>query len=161
MEDRATLAHTDHRCVLGVLVRRVATATDADRPSVVADALDRMLRSGHFDGCCVPRYLALAPERAPHEVQIPIDEADDVTARVIVWPVGARDADHPHTDGWTVFVPVRGALVTVERTDGEGSRVAALPPRQPVVLRPEDGVRHLVRNAGSSPALSVHVSGRY
>lgn len=160
VEDHATLAHTDHRCVIGVLVRRVATATDADRPSLVADALDRILRSGRFDGCCVPRYLALAPERAPREVQIPIDEVGDVAARVIVWPVGARDADHPHTDGWTVFVPVRGELATVERADGTGARVAALPSRQPVVLRPEERVRHLVRNAGSSPALSVHVSGR-
>lgn len=158
MEDRATLAHTDHRCVLGMLVHRVATATDTDRPSLVADALDRMLRSGQFDGCCVPRYLALAPAHAPREVQIPIEEADGVAARVIVWPVGARDVDHPHTDGWTVFVPVRGELATVERTD-DGRHVAALTPRRPVVLRPEEGIRHLVRNAGPAPALSVHVSG--
>ncbi|HEU5287673.1 MAG TPA: hypothetical protein VFV20_04665 [Candidatus Limnocylindria bacterium] len=155
----ATLARTDHRCVIGMLVHRVAAATDPDRPSLVADALDRMLRSGHFEGCCVPRYLALAPERAPREVQIPIDKSGDVAARVIVWPIGSRDTDHPHTDGWTVFVPVRGELATIERTD-DGSRVAALAPRQPIVLRPEEGIRHLVRNAGSSPALSIHVSGR-
>jgi hypothetical protein len=160
VEERATLAHTDHRCVIGMLVQRIATAKDTDRPSLVADALDRMLRSGQFDGCCVPRYLALAPAHAPREVQIPIEEADDVAARVIVWPVGARDVDHPHTEGWTVFVPVRGELATVERSDGDGLRVAALQPRQPVVLRPEDGIRHVVRNAGPAPALSVHVSGR-
>lgn len=157
--DGATTALTDHRCVLGMLVRRLADSTDDDRPSLAADALAAMLRSGQFDRCCVPRYLALAPERAPREVQIPIDESADVAARVIVWPVGARDAEHPHTDGWTVFVPVRGELASVARSADEPTTVERLVTRVPLVLRPEDGVRHLVRNAGPAPALSVHLFG--
>jgi hypothetical protein len=120
-----------------------------------------MLRAGHFDRCCVPRYLALSEERGTREVQIPVAQEADIEARVIVWPVGARDMPHPHTDGWTVFVPVRGDLATVAASDGEEPRVGALSVRRPVVLRPEDRVRHLVRNAGRDPALSVHVSGRY
>jgi len=117
-----------------------------------------MLEARRFDVCCVPRYLGLAPERFAREVQIPIAMEGDVACRVIVWPVGARDGKHPHTDGWTVFVPVVGSLVTLEEND-VASAVSELVPRQPVVLRPEDGIRHLVRNAGNAPALSVHISG--
>lgn len=142
-----------------MLVRRLSDSTDDDRPSLAADALAAMLRSGQFDRCCVPRYLALAPERARREVQIPIDESADVAARVIVWPVGAGDAEHPHTDGWTVFVPVRGELASVARSAGEPITVERLATRVPLVLRPEDGVRHLMRNAGPAPALSVHLFG--
>ena len=158
-DEGADEARTDHRCVLGALVRQLAGATGLDRAALAAEGLDAMLRAGQFDECCAPRYLALAPGRAARECQIPIERAGDVAARVVVWPVGARDAEHPHTDGWAVFVPVRGELVTVERGAGEPLRVAPLAPRRPVILRPEQGVRHLVRNAGLLPALTVHLFG--
>ena len=95
------------------------------------------------------------------EVQIPIARAGDIETRVLVWPVGARDFEHPHTDGWTVFVPARGDLSTSERTASEPRTASRLVERAPVMLRPEDGIRHLVRNTGSVTALSIHVSGRH
>ena len=157
--EAAPEARTDHRCILGILARRLAAERSGDRPALAADALDAMLRASHFDHCCVPRYLALAQERGTRELQVPIATEADIETRVIVWPVGARDTPHPHTDGWTVFVPVRGELVSIDDAEERQPRILALASRRPVILRPEDGVHHLVRNAGDSPALSVHVSG--
>jgi hypothetical protein len=117
-----------------------------------------MLGGRRFDTCCLPRYVGLAPERFAREVQIPIAIEGDVACRVIVWPVGARDGKHPHTDGWTVFVPVVGSLVTLVEND-VAAAVSELRLRQPVVLRPEARIRHLVRNAGDAPAVTIHVSG--
>ena len=137
-DEGASEARTDHRCVLGaldVMLRR---------------AVRRVLRAA------IPRPRAGTGAR---ECQIPIERARDVAARVVVWPVGARDAAHPHTDGWADFVPVRGELVTVERGEGKPLRVAPLASRRPVILRPEQGVRHLVRNAGPVPALTAHLFG--
>ena len=159
MDERAVEAHTDHRCVLGLLTHRLAEASDDDRSELAARALERMLDGGQFDDCCVPAYLALAPRENAREVQIPIAREGDIETRVIVWPVGARDFDHPHTNGWTTFVPVRGTLATVAKAAGEPRTASELAVRQPVVLRPEDGVRHLVRNIGPEPGLSVHISG--
>ena len=160
MEERPIEALTDHRCVLGVLTRRLASADGVDRASLAADALTKLLDGGHFDACCVPRYLALAPERFAREIQIPIAEEGDIATRVLVWPVGSRDGQHPHSDGWTVFVPVAGALVTLEQA-GADETVADLVPRRPVVLRAAEHVRHLVRNIGDGCALSVHISGAH
>jgi hypothetical protein len=157
MEERPIEALTDHRCVLGLLTRQLASADGADRAALAAEALTRLLEDDRFDLCCVPQYLALAPERFEREIQIPIAIEDDVETRVIVWPIGARDGKHPHTDGWTVFVPVTGALVALEQS-GRDESVADLVPRVPVVLRPEEHIRHLVRNIGDDCALSVHVS---
>lgn len=158
MEERPIEARSDHGCVLDVLTRRLAAADAGDRAELAADALVRMLDAGRFDACCLPRYLALAPQGSLREVQIPIACAGEIQTRVIVWPVGSRDGQHPHADGWTVFVPVCGKLVTLAADDA-GETVADLPVRDPVVLRSEDGIRHLVRNIGDSPALSVHISG--
>ncbi|HYK98608.1 MAG TPA: hypothetical protein VEU77_09505 [Candidatus Acidoferrales bacterium] len=158
MEERPIEALTDHRCVLGLLTRQLASAGATDRAVLAADALARLLDSGGFDACCLPRYLTLAPERFAREIQIPIAVEGDVETRVIVWPIGARDGKHPHTDGWTVFVPVTGALVTLEQV-GDDESVADLVPRVPVVLRPDEHLRHLVRNIGDGRALSVHISG--
>jgi hypothetical protein len=150
---------TEHLCVLGSLTARLASARDDDPAALAAYAIARLLRSGTFDRCCAPRYLALAPERGAREVQIPVVEEGPVRARVIVWPVGARDGEHPHVDGWTVFVPVIGELVTVEQAEGGPLSVGPLAPRRPVVLREKDHVRHWVRNSGRAQALSIHLSG--
>jgi hypothetical protein len=160
MEERPIEAPTDHRCILGVLTRQLASAGATDRAALAADALARLLDGDRFDACCVPHYLALAPEHFAREIQIPIAIDGDVETRVIVWPIGSRDATHPHSVGWTVYVPVTGALVTVEQAGADES-VADLVPRLPVVLRPEERVRHRVRNIGDGLALSVHVSGTH
>jgi hypothetical protein len=150
---------TEHTCVLGSLTERLAAARDDDLPGLASYAVERLLRTGTFDRCCGPRYLALAPERGAREVQIPVVDEGPIRTRVIVWPVGARDGQHPHVGGWTVFVPVIGELVTVEQIAGGPPAIGPLPPREPVALREEDRVRHWIRNSGRSQALSIHISG--
>lgn len=159
MDERPIEVATDHPCLLAVLTRRLAESRDADRPTLAAAALDAMLRSGQFDRCCLGHYVALAPERGGREIQIPIAVAGDIETRVLVWPVGSKDGMHPHSDGWTVFVPVVGDLVSVERPAGEHLTVRPLDPRIPQVLRPEDPVKHRLRNHAEHVAITIHVSG--
>lgn len=144
--------------MLGALTRRLAECHDLDRPALAAAALDALLRGGQLERCCLPRYLAVAPRHGPREVHVPIASEGGVATRVIVWPAGSTDVAHPHVRGWTVFVPVIGHLVTVdEHTDA--TAFGALEPRRVVVLRPDDPIRHRLRNQGPAPALTVHVSG--
>jgi hypothetical protein len=161
MDERPIEVATDHPCLLAVLTRRLAESRDADRPTLAAAALGAMLRSGQFDRCCLRHYLALAPERGGREIQIPIAVRDDIETRVLVWPVGSKDGMHPHVDGWTVFVPVTGDLVSVEQPAGEPITVGPLELRNPQVLRPEDSVRHRLRNQADDVAVTIHVSGAY
>ena len=153
-------ATTDHRCALGELTQQLAASRASDRAGATAEALRGLLVAGRFESCCVPRYLALAPEQAEREVQVPIAVVRDIETRVLLWPVGSRDFTHPHTDGWTVFVPVRGELTEISASDGEDASVAALPDRKPQILRAEDRVRHRVQNRADGVAMSVHVSGK-
>src|ERR1700704_755283 len=118
MEESPIEVRTDHTCVLAMLTRQLASSADADMPSLAAAAVDAMLRDGGFDRCCLPRYVALAPQRGGREVQIPIATERDIATRVLVWPIGSKDGMHPHTTGWTVFVPVTGDLVSVEQASG-------------------------------------------
>lgn len=150
---------TGHHCLLALLTRRLAQSRDADRPSLAAAALDAMLRSGRFDRCCLPHYVALAPERGGREIQIPILADGDIETRVLVWPIGSKDGMHPHADGWTVFVPVCGTLVCVEQPAGAALTVGTLDLRRPAVLRPEDPLRHRLRNPSESVAVTIHISG--
>ena len=159
MEERPIEVSTDHQCVLGVLTRRLAKADADDVAALAADALEALLREGSFDRCCVPRYLALAPAEAKREVQIPIATRDGIETRVLVWPVGASDGRHPHASGWTAFIPVAGQLVALDEAAGQGSAAGPLRARQAVVLRPEDGIRHRLRNNEREVALTIHVSG--
>jgi hypothetical protein len=161
MDDAPIEVPTDHACLLAMLTRRLAAADDVDRPSLAAAALGAMLGSDSFDRCCAPRYVALAPEEGDREVQIPIATDGDIETRVLVWPVGSRDYPHPHTDGWTVFVPVTGELTATTQTGDGSPTVGALPLRKPRTLRPEAGVVHRVRNSSSSVAMSIHVSGKH
>jgi len=153
-------AATDHRCALGELTTSVSRSDAGDRAAAAAEALRSLLGTGRFESCCVPVYLALAPEAAEREVQVPIASERDVETRVLVWPVSSRDFTHPHTDGWTVFVPVVGELTEIASEDGGDPSLAVLPARRPQILRPEDRVRHRVQNRAKTVALSVHVSGK-
>lgn len=159
MKNTSVEARTDHLCVLAILARRLAESRDGDRAALAADAVVALLRAGQFDRCCVPRYLALAPERASTEVQIPIVQEGDIATRVIVWPIGAHDSAHAHTDGWTVFAPVRGTLEGATERDGGDPDVEHFAVRRPRILRPDDPVEHRLRNAGDDVALSLHVFG--
>jgi hypothetical protein len=159
MEERPIEVRTEHGCVLDVLTRRLAEANVDDTAALANEALRALLRDGAFDRCCLPKYLALAPERGQREIQIPIATHGAIETRVLVWPIGAGDSAHPHVDGWTVFVPVAGDLVTVEQSPTDGTNATRLAPREPVVLRPEDRIRHRVRNAAPEPAVTIHISG--
>ena len=158
MEERPIEASTDHDCLLGMLTRHLASARADDTAALAAAALDALLRDGVFDRCCLPRYLSLAPDQAERETQIPIARSGGIETRVLVWPAGAGDGRHPHTSGWTVFVAVTGQLVATDET-GDGTTAGPLRARTPVVLRPEDGLRHRLRNRERQPAVTIHVSG--
>ena len=150
---------TDHPCILAVLTRSLSASRHGDVATLAAQALEAMLRDERFDGCCAPRYFALAPEKSEREIQIPIATHGDIATRVLVWPVGSRDMPHPHSDGWTVFIPVGGELTSVSRSGDAPVVVATLEPRRSQVLRPEAGVVHRVRNQAGVPAMSIHISG--
>jgi hypothetical protein len=155
-----------HRCRLGALVDQLA---EHARAGVRGDELAERTRAGlvdllsseDFTSCCVPKYLAVAPKVFERELQVPVASADPakLDARVLLWPIGAKDAQHPHAEGWAVFAAVRGTLAVHERHDGERQpeRVVAL--REPEVLTPRDGITHHLHNRGNEVALTVHVFG--
>jgi hypothetical protein len=121
----------------------------------------QLLSSEDFEKCCVPVYLAVAPEIFDRELQIPVASADsaDLDARVLLWPIGAKDAQHPHADGWAVFAAVRGRLAVHERHNGEPQPERAVPLCDPEMLTAIDGITHHLHNRGNEVALSVHVFG--
>ena len=114
-----------------------------------------------FDKCCVPVYLAFAPKVFERELQIPVASAEPakLDARVLLWPIGARDAQHPHADGWAVFAAARGKLAVHERRNGERQPERAVPLCQPEVLTAAEGITHHIHNRGDDVAVSVHLFG--
>jgi hypothetical protein len=124
-------------------------------------SLEEVLLVRDFDKCCVPAYLAVAPKVFQRELQIPVASADarQLDARVLLWPIGAKDAQHPHAQGWAVFAAVRGRLAVHEQRNGERQPERAVALCQPEVLAPRDGVTHHIHNRGDEVALSVHVFG--
>jgi Cysteine dioxygenase type I len=159
VEQRPIEVQTDHPCLLGLLTRRLANARADDTAALAADALEALLRDGTFDRCCLPRYVSLAPKRGDREVQIPIASRGGIETRVLVWPPGAGDGTHPHSDGWTVFAPAAGHLVAVDTAPGDGTAIGPVRARKAALLRPEDAVRHRLRNAEDEVAVTIHVSG--
>lgn len=159
VEERPIEVATDHPCLLGILTRRLAAAPPGDGAVLAAAALAELLREGAFDRCCLPRYVALAPERGARERQIPIASCGGIETRVLVWPAGSGDGAHPHTTGWTVFAPVAGQLVALDRTPADGRIAGPLRARTPTVLRPEDRVSHRLRNLEDQVAVTIHISG--
>jgi hypothetical protein len=155
-----------HRCHLGELTDELAQhARSGDRGDRLAEraraGLERLLASGDFVKCCVPAYLAVAPQFFERELQVPIASADDagLDTRVLLWPVGAKDGQHPHADGWAVFAAARGTLAVHERRAGERQPEREVVVGEPEVLTPRDGVTHHLHNRGDEIALSVHVFG--
>jgi hypothetical protein len=155
-----------HRCHLGMLVDGLADhARLGERGAPLAEraqrALADLLLSGKFDTCCVPEYLAVAPERFERELQVPVAAAHAarLDARVLLWPVGAKDVQHPHADGWAVFAAVRGRLAAHEMHDGQRLPERALRVNEPEVVRAVDGITHHLHNRGDEVGLSVHVFG--
>jgi hypothetical protein len=157
---------TDHRCHLGKLTDEVAEyARSGERGERLAErarsALERLLRSGDFEKCCVPAYVGVAPETFERELQVPVASVGTarLDTRVLLWPIGAKDAQHPHADGWAVFAAARGSLVVHERRNGERQPEREVPLSEPEVLAAGDGITHHIHNRGDEVALSVHVFG--
>jgi hypothetical protein len=155
-----------HRCHLGQLVDELAEhARRGERGERLAERarhrLVELLSSQDFARCCVPEYLAVAPKVFERELQVPVASADTakLDARVLIWPVGAKDAQHPHADGWAVFAAVRGKLAIHERQNGERQAERAVRLGEPEVLHAADGITHHVHNCGDDVGLSVHVFG--
>jgi hypothetical protein len=155
-----------HRCHLGALVDRLAERVGAGmRGDELAEqaraALVDLLSSDDFGDCCVPEYLAVAPKAFERELQVPVASAETagLDARVLLWPIGAKDAQHPHANGWAVFAAVRGSLAVHERENGERRPERLVRLREPEVLTARDGITHHLHNRGEEVALSVHVFG--
>jgi hypothetical protein len=155
-----------HRCHLGALVDDLAgharRGEHGERLAARArDGLAKLLSAEDFRTCCVPEYLAVAPKVFERELQVPVASAEParLDARVLLWPIGAKDAQHPHSDGWAVFAVVRGTLAVHERHNGERQAERVAPLREPEVLAATDGITHHLHNRGSEVALSVHVFG--
>jgi hypothetical protein len=155
-----------HRCHLGALVDQLAEhARRGERGERLAararDGLAKLLSADDFGTCCVPEYLAVAPKTFDRELQIPVASAESakLDARVLLWPVGAKDAQHPHADGWAVFAAVRGTLAVHERHNGERQAERVVRLREPELLAATDGITHHLHNRGDDVALSVHLFG--
>ena len=155
-----------HRCYLGELTDELAeSARRGERGDRLAErarlGLERLLAAGEFAKCCVPAYIAVAPEVFERELQVPIASADEagLDTRVLLWPVGAKDGQHPHADGWAVFAVARGTLAVHERRGDERQPEREVSVGEPEVLTPRDGVTHHLHNRGDEVALSVHVFG--
>jgi hypothetical protein len=156
----------DHRCHLGELTDKLAQqARRGERGDRLAEsarsALRRLVASDDFAKCCVPAYIAVAPESFERELQVPIASADaaGLDTRVLLWPVGAKDGQHPHADGWAVFAVARGTLAVHERRSGERQAEREVVAGEPEVLTPRDGVTHHLHNRGNEVAVSVHIFG--
>jgi len=155
-----------HRCHLGDLVDELAEcARGGERGDRLAERarskLAELLRSRKFDRCCVPEYLAVAPKTFERELHIPVASAGPASldARVLLWPVGSKDAQHPHSEGWAVFAAVRGSLAAHDRHNGERQPERALRLGEPEVVHAGDGITHHLHNRGDAVALSVHLFG--
>jgi hypothetical protein len=163
-EDTPIEIETEHRCRLAAITQQLATlATDGIHGRSLAghalSALDA-LDSG-FESCCLPAYLALAPERFDCEIQLPVASAGvaGLDTRVLLWPVGAQDRQHPHRDGWAAFMVVRGALAESQQRHGERLPERALRLHLPQALFPADGVSHHIHNRGDEIGLTIHIFG--
>jgi mannose-6-phosphate isomerase-like protein (cupin superfamily) len=155
-----------HRCHLGELTDQLAEhARQGERGDRLAErarsGVLRLLASEDFANCCVPAYVAVAPKVFERELQVSVASADaaGLETRVLLWPVGAKDGQHPHADGWAVFAVARGDLAVHERRAGERQPEREVVVGDPEVLTPRDGVTHHLHNRGDEVALSVHVFG--
>ena len=79
--------------------------------------------------------------------------------RVLLWPVGAKDGQHPHCDGWATFVAVQGDLTADEEFAGRRRGERAILLGAPSTFIPEQDVSHHIHNVGSDVGVTIHVFG--
>jgi predicted metal-dependent enzyme (double-stranded beta helix superfamily) len=136
--------------VLGSLARRGS----------VEVAIERLLRSA-------PDGPVQTPERDP--LWQTLAEVDGCVLQAFLWPAGARTAIHDHTS-WGVYACVLGQLGEdryARLDDGANEGRAQLrqdwqrvwSAQEQSTLLPYAGGIHRVRNAGLTPAVSLHLYG--
>jgi hypothetical protein len=154
---------SEHRCILGVVTERLAQkAAGGTRGEELAEEARAALQGlwiTAFEQCCVPVYLALAPERFEREIQIPIASADvaKLDTRALLWPIGAQDGQHPHFEGWATFVVIRGRLAVSETRDEARVPERIIETGAPEVIDPADCVAHHIHNRGDEIGMTVHI----
>jgi hypothetical protein len=155
-----------HPCHLGTLVDELAEhARAGERGDRLAERAQRRLAqlvtSEEFASCCVPEYLSVAPEVFDREVQVPVASTGPakLDARVLLWPIGAKDGQHPHAEGWAVFAAVRGKLAIHERNHGEAQPERLVALGETELVTSVDGITHHLHNRGDDVAVSVHIFG--
>ena len=164
-DDKPIEIATDHRCLLGDATDALARhAERGDRGDVLASHAHAWLSSldrGAFERCCLKEYLALAPERFEREIQLPIasDETAKLDTRVLLWPIGSQDGEHPHCEGWAAVMAVQGTLGASEQRDGERQPERPLPLCVPELIHPRDGVSHHIHNRGKDIGVTIHIFG--
>ena len=105
MDEKPIEVSTDHVCLLGDLTSELAEdARSGVRGEELAERARELLlelKADDFERCCLPVYLSLAPTEFAREIQLPIanDDATKLDTRVLLWPIGAADRQHPHCDG--------------------------------------------------------------
>ena len=165
MDEQPIEVSTDHQCLLGDLTSQLAdegrSGKSGEQLADRARELLLELDAADFERCCMPAYLALAPKEFAREIQLPIASADvaKLDTRVLLWPIGAADRQHPHCDGWAAVMAVNGVLAASEERDGERLPEREMELRAPALLVPEDGVSHHLHNRGETVGLTVHVFG--
>jgi hypothetical protein len=157
---------TSHRCLLGDLTDALCDeaaqgVTGKQLARRASDALAALLESGMFQECCLPAYLSLAPPEFEREIQLPVACSDTarLDTRVLLWPVGAKDGQHPHCDGWATFVAVQGNLTTEEERGTKRLPQRTIAVGEPNMFVPEQDVSHHIHNVGHDVGLTIHVFG--
>jgi hypothetical protein len=155
----------EHDCLLrGMTDRLAALAADGMRGErLAAHAVDELsdLDWDLFDRCCAPSYLTHAPARFEREIQLPVASAESgsIDTRVLLWPIGACDAQHPHDVGWAAFAVSRGTLSLCEERDGHQLPGRLLLRGVPELIQPAEALSHQVHNHGKLVGLTVHLFG--
>jgi hypothetical protein len=95
------------------------------------------------------------------EIQVPVacDDTARLDTRVLLWPIGAKDGQHPHCDGWAAFMAVQGDLTTHEQRGSNRLAERPLSLAVPELLIPEQDVSHHIHNVGDEIGLTIHVFG--
>jgi hypothetical protein len=79
--------------------------------------------------------------------------------RVLLWPVSAEDAEHPHCDGWAVFIVEQGVLGASDTRRGARQPERRLELHRAEIVVPEQDVSHHIHNRGNIPGLTIHIFG--
>lgn len=164
-EDQPIEVATDHGCLLRAVTDELAAVARVGCRGAAlgerANAALARLSAMPFAECCMPAYLALAPVVFEREIQLPVasSEVAQLDTRVLLWPVGAADGQHPHRDGWATVMAAQGDLVVSEEQAGVRAPERHMALHTPELILPVEGISHHIHNRGQQVGLSVHIFG--